>query len=137
MKVVVDTMLWVSYCTLRGGYRHRLIERARRQRVRLFVSEYILKELFNVLVEDLKLTRRYATLACRTVARIAKLIDLPPIVVRYVPGDPNDDPIVQTGLMARADYLVTADAEILLVGKVQDLTILTATEFEERLASNV
>ena len=28
MKVVLDTMLWVSYCTRRHGSRHRLIERA-------------------------------------------------------------------------------------------------------------
>jgi putative PIN family toxin of toxin-antitoxin system len=128
-------MFWVSYCTLKGGYRHRLIERARRQRVRLFVSEYILRELFEVLVEDLKRTRRYATLACRTVARIAKLIDLPPFIPRHVPGDPHDDPIVQTALSARADYLVTADAEILRVGKVEDLEILTAAEFGELTAS--
>src|SRR5437899_3011903 len=102
-------MFWVSYCTLKGGYRYRLIERARRQRVRLFVSEHILQELSDVLMEDLNRTRRYATLACRVVARMAKVIDLPRFVPRHVPGDPHDDPIVQTALSARADYLVTAD----------------------------
>jgi predicted nucleic acid-binding protein len=45
MKVVADTMFWVSYCTLKGGYPYRLLARARRLRVRLFVSEYILEEL--------------------------------------------------------------------------------------------
>jgi hypothetical protein len=28
MKVVLDTMLWVSYSTRRAGSRHRLIDRA-------------------------------------------------------------------------------------------------------------
>jgi hypothetical protein len=37
VKAVPDTMLWVSYCTRRDGYRHRLIERARREGVRFFV----------------------------------------------------------------------------------------------------
>jgi putative PIN family toxin of toxin-antitoxin system len=133
VKAVLDTMIWVSYCTLEGGYRHRLIERARRQRVRLFVSEYILDEVFETLVEDLGQTRRFASLACRAVKRLTKLVDLPPIRVRHVPGDPDDDPIVQTSLSAKADYLVTADSEILKLGKVQDVEILSAAQFEERL----
>jgi predicted nucleic acid-binding protein len=52
VKVALDTMIWVSYCTLKDGFRHRLLERARRQRVRFFVSEYILDELVDVLVEE-------------------------------------------------------------------------------------
>lgn len=40
MKVVLDTMLWVSYCTRRQGSRHRLIERAARAKVPFFVSDY-------------------------------------------------------------------------------------------------
>jgi predicted nucleic acid-binding protein len=49
MKAVLDTMLWVSYCTRRHGSRHRLINRALKARVRLFVSDYILDELADVL----------------------------------------------------------------------------------------
>jgi predicted nucleic acid-binding protein len=39
MKVVLDTMLWVFYCTRRGGSRHRLIDRALKAKLRLFVSD--------------------------------------------------------------------------------------------------
>ena len=63
MKVVLDTMLWVSYCTRRGGSRHRLIDRALRARVRLFVSDYILDELDRVLREDLNQSGRFVRLA--------------------------------------------------------------------------
>jgi predicted nucleic acid-binding protein len=97
VKVALDTMVWVSYCTLKGGFRHRLIERARRQRVRFFVSEYILDELVDVVVEDLGRSRRYALLARRAVLRIAKLVLLPPTPRRFVPGDPDDDPVVSDG----------------------------------------
>jgi hypothetical protein len=40
VKVVADTMIWVSYCVNPDGIRHRVIETARRRRVRLFVSDY-------------------------------------------------------------------------------------------------
>jgi putative PIN family toxin of toxin-antitoxin system len=133
VKVVPDTMIWVSYCTMKSGYRHALIERARRKRVRIYVSHYILDELAETLVEDLKCTRRYASLACRAVQRIAKLVDLPQDFPRHVPGDPDDDPIVQTALSGKVHFLVTADKEILRLGKLRDVEILTAQEFEERL----
>jgi putative PIN family toxin of toxin-antitoxin system len=133
MKVVVDTMFWVSYCTLKGGYRYRLLNRARRLRVRLYVSEYILDELVTTLTEDLGRTRRYAFLARRAVLRMASLVALPPTTRKYVPGDPDDDPIVQTALTAKADFLVTADHAILAVAKVQDVEIITGSQFEHKL----
>jgi predicted nucleic acid-binding protein len=74
----------------------------------------------------------YAFLARRAVLRLAKLVSLPPVVGHHIPGDPNDDPIVQTALSAKADYLVTADAAILQVGKVRDIEILTPAQFEEK-----
>ncbi len=133
MKVVVDTMLWVSYCTLADGHRHRLIERAKRRRVRFFVSEYIIQELVDTLTEDLGRSRRYASLARRAVLRIAKLVKLPPTYRRHVPGDPDDDPIVQTALSASAHYLVTADKEVLKLGKVREIEVVTPAQFEELL----
>jgi putative PIN family toxin of toxin-antitoxin system len=126
-------MIWVSYSTLKDGYRHRLIERAHRQRVRLFVSEYILQELWEVLIEDLGRTRRYATMARHAVLRIAKSVALGLPKSGLVPGDPNDDPIVQTALSAKADYLITTDKEILKVKKVRDLEVITPLDFETRL----
>jgi predicted nucleic acid-binding protein len=74
MKVVLDTMLWVSYCTRRDGPRHRLIDRALKARVRLFVSDYILDELADVLREELNESARYVQLARRAVLRRAKRV---------------------------------------------------------------
>ena len=77
MKVVLDTMLWVSYCTRRDGSRHRLIDRALKARVRLFVSDYILDELGDVLREELYESARYVHLARRALPRRAKRVALP------------------------------------------------------------
>lgn len=129
-------MLWVSYCTRKDGYRHRLIERAKREGVRLFVSSNILDELGDVLIRDLGRSRRFVFLARRSLLRIAKLVTLPPVVRPRVPGDPDDDPIVQTALSAKADYLITADKELLRVGKVERVKIIDALEFERLLPPN-
>jgi putative PIN family toxin of toxin-antitoxin system len=126
-------MLWVSYCTRRDGYRHRLLERARSHQVRFFVSDYILDELSAVLSEDLGRSRRFVSLARRAVLRIAELAALPPTIRPRVPGDPNDDPIVQTALSAGADYLITADAELLALGQVEAVRVIPPSEFEQLL----
>src|SRR2546428_14129853 len=103
MKVVDDTMIWISYCTRKDGHWHNLIERARLQRVRFLVSDYILNELTESLIEDLRQSRRFAGLAREAVLRIARLIELPPPIRPYVPGDRNDAPIVQTALSGKPD----------------------------------
>jgi putative PIN family toxin of toxin-antitoxin system len=133
VKAVLDTMLWVSYCTRRNGSRHRLIDRALKARVRLFVSDYILNELNDVLVEELGETPRFAYLARRAVLRRAKRVALPENMRRFVPGDPKDDAVVQTAISSRSDYLVTADKVLLELGKVLDVEIINERTFAERL----
>jgi predicted nucleic acid-binding protein len=93
----------------------------------------MLDELQRVLVADLGRSRRFAGLARRAVQRVAKLVKLPAFVPRHVPGDPHDDPIVQTALTGNADFLVTEDTEILTLGKVRKAEIITAEAFAFRL----
>ncbi|HYV36855.1 MAG TPA: putative toxin-antitoxin system toxin component, PIN family [Gemmataceae bacterium] len=133
MKVVLDTMLWVSYCTRRRGSRHRLIESALKAKVRLFVSDYILGELTDVLQEVLGESPRFAYLARRAVLRRAKLVALPKNIRHFVPGDPKDDAVVQTAVSSKSDYLVTADALLLELGKVRNVDIISTSDFAERL----
>lgn len=133
MKVVVDTMMWVSFSTFPHGFRGRLIEAALKRRVRFFVSPYQLDEFVNTLLEHLELSRRFANNSRQTLEILAKTVALPSRIPRFVERDPKDDAIVQTALSARADYLVTADQEILKLKKVGNVEIITAAEFARRL----
>ncbi len=133
MKIVADTMIWVSYCTRKNGFSHRVIERAHRQRVRIVASEYILNELSETLLEDLKESRRFAGMARNQVIRIARIIDIPNAIPSFLPADPKDNAIIQTALSGKVDYLVTLDTEILKLGKIQDVEIITPMQWNHRL----
>ena len=133
MKVVADTMLWVSFTTHPHGFRGRLVEAALQRRVRFFVSQYQLEEFVNTLLEHLKLSRRFASNSRQAVEILAKTVKLPQRIPRFVERDPKDDAIVQTAISARADYLVTDDQEILKLKKVGNVEIITAAEFARRL----
>jgi len=54
---------------------------------------------------------------------------------RHVPGDPDDDPIVQTAIEAKAHYLVTADKELLTLKRTRNVEIITANQFDELIQS--
>jgi len=97
-------MLWVSYSVSHDGFRHRLIETALRQRARFFLSNYILDELRSTLLLDFDRTPRYVALAVNAVQRRAKTVALTVPRSGWVVGDPNDDPIIHTCLVAKADY---------------------------------
>jgi hypothetical protein len=133
VKIVPDTVLWVSYATHVDGARSRAIERAIRHRVRLFTSEYILAEVERVLCEKLGQPRRLARLTLASLRRTCTVVPLPLPAAAYVPADPNDDPIVQTALTGKADCIVTADRALLALGKVRDVEIITLDEWVARL----
>jgi putative PIN family toxin of toxin-antitoxin system len=133
MKVVPDSMIWVSYAANPDGPRRQVIDRAVRQRVRLVTSAYILNEVARVLVESFGKSPRFATLAVQDILRIARLARLPEPIPAYVAADPNDDPIVQTALTGKADYIVTADKALLGLAKVRDVEIISLEEWLSRL----
>jgi putative PIN family toxin of toxin-antitoxin system len=136
MKAVPDSMLWVSYAANPEGMRRQVLDRAVRQRVRLYSSAYILNEVARVLVEDFNKTQRFATLSAHAILRLTRLVPVPKSVRSFVVDDPNDDPIVETAMRAKADYLVTQDKAILSIGQIHDLRIMTIQEFAQLLAHN-
>jgi len=133
MKVVPDTMMWVSYATRADGPRARAIDRALQGRVRLFTSEYILEEVERVLADYQELPRSFARRTVRAIRRLAAVVELPPVLPSYVSADPNDNPIIQTALSGKADCVLTADKAMLAVGKVQDVEIISLDQFVARL----
>ena len=133
MKVVPDSMIWVSYATHADGPRARAIDRALASRVRLFTSEYILEEVEKVLGQYQNLPTPFVRRTIRAIRRLAEVVDLPLAIGSYVSADSNDNPIVQTAITGKADYVLTADKALLSLGKVQDVEFISLTEFELRL----
>ncbi len=135
MKAVLDSMLWVSYLTHRNGSRYRVIERACKAKVRLFVSDYILDEVMATLRKDMSESARFARLGRAAILRRATRVPLAKHPAAYVPGDPKDDAVVQTAISSKSDYLVTADAVLLKLAKVRNVEVITVKTFAERLPS--
>ena len=128
MKVVPDTVMWVSYATHADGARSRAIERAISERVRFVTSGYILTEVERVLCEKMGFSRRFARLTPASLRRKCSVVALKLPAGKYVPSDPADDPVVQPALTGKADFIVTADKALLALAKVQDVEIISLEE---------
>jgi uncharacterized protein len=71
---------------------------------------------------------------------LIKLLALAAIVVTptqtvAVSRDPNDDRLIEAALAARADVIVTGDQDLLTLGDVGQISIITPREFLETLQS--
>lgn len=133
MKVVADSMIWVSYFLSPDSFRCQVLEEALSQRVRLFVSDYLIDEVVKAVRSRLVKGNRYGLRVRLRIKRSTQSVKLPTLIPRHVPGDPNDDAIVETAVRAKADYLVSADQEVLKLKKVGNVKIITAAEFARLL----
>ena len=60
---------------------------------------------------------------------VTKITEKIPAVTR----DPKDDYLLAYGLVGEADYLVTGDEDLLVLRQVEDVRIVTASQFWEVL----
>jgi putative PIN family toxin of toxin-antitoxin system len=126
-------MIWVSYFLSPDSFRCQVLEEALNQRVRLFVSDYLTDEVVKSVRSRLEKGTRYGLRVRLRIKRSTQSVKLPASIPRHVPGDPDDDAIVETAIRAKADYLVSADHEVLNLKKVGSVKIITAAEFARLL----
>lgn len=70
-------------------------------------------------------SQTFVTLLCTQAVTIA----IPAVMVVPVTGDPEDDAVLATAHLGRADYLVTGDRRLLEMGTYDEVRILRPRDF--------
>lgn len=94
-------------------------------------SDYILAELEKVLRVKFGFTRQKAKVTINALAKLSIVVY--PKTINKVSRDPLDDYVLAAAAKGRADYLVTADRDLLIIEKYEKTVILTMDEFRKRL----
>jgi uncharacterized protein len=98
----------------------------------LIISPPVVEEILEVLHRP-ELTSRFRSLAGLDLARVIEILDQAEAVelqdVPAVSRDPKDDKFLATAVAARADYLVTEDDDLLVLGAHHGIPIVTASQF--------
>ncbi len=131
MKIVFDTNVYVADAL--GGETAGLILASTTQASwRVYISQYIVDELINVIADDLGMPRRSAILAGIQALRRGRLVGVVPSR-HVVPQDPADSEILRTAVNAGADYLVTNDRHLLALDPYQGARIVTMAYYRQML----
>jgi uncharacterized protein len=127
IKVVFDTNVLISALFWKGAPR-LAIDMAVAGKVMSFTSLEILEELANVLHGDFKVPGDRIEEIMRDILSYSRLVSIESITVKNL-RDLDDSKIIATALSAKAQYLVTGDKDLLVVGKHKNVEIVTLHEF--------
>ncbi len=130
LKVVFDTNVWLS-ALLFGGKPKKAIDLAF-EKGQIFCSIFILEEIRKVLKEDFNLPQEKIE---DLTEAILDLVEIIPIMgnIKDLVADPKDNPIVETALLAKANYLVTGDKHILFLRRYKNIQITTVNRILGKL----
>ncbi|MEI8152434.1 MAG: putative toxin-antitoxin system toxin component, PIN family [Hyphomicrobiales bacterium] len=127
MRAVIDTNVLVSGLLWRGTP-HALIEEAQAGSFTIVSSPALLGELSAVLRR-----RKFRAILSRSrtdpdrllgnLRRLAEMVDPPPLV-DPVSRDPDDDKVLAAAIAARADLIVSGDADLLTLRRHEGIRIV-------------
>jgi len=135
VRLVLDTNTVVSGL-LWDEAPSQLIDAGLQGRVELFTTRPLMLELQDVLPRP-KLARRVVASGLsieQLTARYALLAQVvEPALIARISADPEDDHVLACALAARADLIVSGDADLLNLKSYQGIPIIAATEALQRL----
>lgn len=133
-RVVLDVNVLISAVIAPLGQPRQVFSAWRAERYELITSEGIIAELEQKLALP-RIARRYQVtpeLARDTLTLLimhATSLVVPTEARLSVTGDPEDDLVLATGRLARAEYLVTGDHGLLELGAYEGILIISPREF--------
>jgi len=128
-KVVLDTNSLVS-ALLWDGNEAKIIEKAEKKEIQLFISQEILEELEGVLKREKfikRLESREYTVekAVAKIALISTLIE-PNVVIDVIKEDSEDNKVLECAVSAKAKYIISGDNHLLSLRSYKGIIIFTA-----------
>ncbi|MCF7823513.1 MAG: putative toxin-antitoxin system toxin component, PIN family [Candidatus Marinimicrobia bacterium] len=136
MKVVVDTNVMISGVFF-GGKPRQVLELWYSKRFELLCSPEILEEYEDVLYRLVKRSRqREGDLVhsfMLNLSRGSTVIEVDD--TDLYSSDPDDDKFVQCAVSGKALFVVSGDSDLLELGQVKDVEIITVNEFLERMSN--
>ena len=142
IKAVLDSGVLVSAFVTPKGISAELPHSARQDLFKIYLCEQIFEEIKRVLLtyphirEQYFYSNRQVAMFCQGLRDATNLVAKIP-VIKVVANDPNDDMVVACAIKAKAQYIVTRDDDILVIGKYKGIKIVTPEDFMEVLRGNI
>ncbi len=129
MIVVFDTNVLVA-ALITEGICSKLLHRARAGEFSLVSCPFIMKELRRILLKKFRLGQEELALAMEPINEALSQVIEHSIKIKDICRDADDDNVIACAVAAKADYIVTGDADLLEVKNYQGVKIVTPRDFE-------
>jgi putative PIN family toxin of toxin-antitoxin system len=129
VKVVFDTNVLIA-AFVSEGICAKLLQRARKKQFILASCPFLLQEAGRVLREKFSATRAEIRNAEELISEAIQVLVKPSQQVTGVCRDTDDDMVLACALAAEADYLVTGDLDLQVLGNFRGIDIITPRDFE-------
>jgi uncharacterized protein len=141
MRVLLDTNILISYLlSPKNSLVATIVEAGILGEFELLLPEDLLDELVAKVTTKNYLADRILPEEMRELVGILGevCVTIPGITFRIpaVTRDPKDDYLLAYALVGQADYLVTGDKDLLVLGQVEDTKIVTARDFSMVVTRN-
>jgi uncharacterized protein len=132
IRVVIDTNIWLRYLIKPGATLRKVIEEYwLEDKVQLITSPHLVAELEDVLARDSIRALIYpeeGDVLLRTIQEKAELTPVVDTIPDYT-RDRKDDKFIACALLGQADYLITLDKDILILGSIGRLQMVIPVQF--------
>lgn len=124
-RIVNDTVIWLSALYF-FGKTSRIVNLIENKNLVSVTSDFILREVKEKLVEF----GTPANVAAATVSYISSISEVISIKGRdFNLRDPADNQVLETAVAGKCDYLITRDKDLLILGKYDQIKIVTPAQF--------
>lgn len=141
-RAVFDTTILVSAFLSPGGLADELLTLAAEEQFELVLSSAIILETWRTLIASDHIRARYpysderTHIFCLSLDEIATSVLRSTRVLSGIVRDPRDDMVVACALDGKADTIVSRDKDLLSLGSVRGISIVTPEVFREKLRSS-
>ncbi len=130
IRVILDTNVWISF--LIGKRLSNIIIYIKNSAVKIIVTEALIEEIIDVTSRE-KLQRYFSPQHVEALVNLlrtsAENIKIEPI--NFISRDPKDNFLLDLIDIAKADYLVTGDSDLLELNVFKTAKILTPANLEK------
>jgi len=130
LKVIVDANVWIA-ALLNPGKPREIQQKLKENRYQLFFAEPLLAELKEVTARPKflkKIQPHKRERLIRLIKDKATAIQLPS-VYSTISRDPNDDMYLICANIAKVDFIVSGDPDLLSLGEYEGIKIITPAKF--------
>ena len=129
--VVFDTNILFSGIGWQGSP-YFCLQMARAGNIRSLTCLEILSEFNEKLKSKMGLTTAEAARAVAEILSFSQLVKIEN-KLRVIPDDPDDDKVIECAYLGKADFIVSGDRHLLDLENYQEIPILRANTFIERI----